>query len=100
MLILTRRSDESIIIGNDIEVKILRIQGNQVHVGITAPRSISVYRHELYEQVISENKKAVQANLAVDNLANLERSLGSFQKLINKNPASEDTGKSEKKARK
>jgi len=52
MLILTRKSDESIMIGHNIEIKILKVQGNQVHIGITAPRNISVYRQEIYEQII------------------------------------------------
>ena len=82
MLVLTRKSDESIIISNNIEVKVLKIQGNQVHLGITAPRSISVYRNELYNQVKSENKKAVQTTIKMDNLGNLENSLSSFKKLI------------------
>ena len=82
MLVLTRKSDESIIISNNIEVKVLKIQGHQVHLGITAPRSISVYRNELYNQVKIENKKAVQTTIKMDNLGNLENSLSSFKKLI------------------
>ena len=68
MLVLTRKSDESIIISNNIEVKVLKIQGNQVHLGITAPRSISVYRNELYNQVKNENKKAVQTTMKMEHL--------------------------------
>ncbi|MDP7397253.1 MAG: carbon storage regulator CsrA [Lentisphaeria bacterium] len=59
MLVLTRRCNESIVIANDIEVKILKIQGSQVHLGINAPRSITVYREEVYQRVMSENKAAV-----------------------------------------
>ena len=47
MLVLTRRCDESILIANDIEVKVLKIQGNQVHLGINAPRSVTVHREEV-----------------------------------------------------
>ena len=57
MLILTRKSDESIIIGYNIEVKILKVQGNQVHIGIEAPRELSIYRQEIYEQIRAENEK-------------------------------------------
>ncbi len=60
MLILTRKSEESIMIGNDIIVKVLSVKGSQVHLGITAPREIPVYRHEIYEQVLKENRKAAQ----------------------------------------
>ncbi len=82
MLVLTRKSDESIIIGNEIEIKVLKVQGNQVHLGITAPRSISVYRHEIYAQVKNENQTAVQKTINFDEMGSLESSLGSFKKLI------------------
>ncbi len=59
MLVLTRRCNETIVIANDIEVKVLKIQGNQVHLGIDAPRSVTVYREEVYRRVMSENKVAV-----------------------------------------
>ena len=71
MLILTRKLDESIMIGNDIEVKVVKVAGSQVHLGIRAPKSIAVYRHELFEQVMNENKNAVQSN--VDNFKSLSK---------------------------
>ena len=58
MLILTRRKDESIVIGNDIEVKILHLTGNQVKIGIQAPKQVEVYRGEIHKQVVEENKLA------------------------------------------
>lgn len=61
MLVLTRKLDESIIIGNDILVKIVSIAGNQVHVGISAPRHIPIYRQEVYDQVRAGNREAVHA---------------------------------------
>ena len=63
MLILTRKSDESIIIDNNIKVKILKVQGNQVRLGIDAPGNLSVYRDEIYEQVCKENVNAVQKSI-------------------------------------
>lgn len=63
MLILMRRCEESVMIGDDIEVKVLKIQGNQVHLGIQAPRDVKVYRHEIWEQVMKENRKANQSKL-------------------------------------
>jgi len=63
MLILTRRSDESIIINNNITIKILKIQGSQVQIGISAPKDISVFRQELYTQVSTENQKALQTSI-------------------------------------
>ena len=58
MLALTRKKNESIIIGDNIEVIILSVQGEQVKLGISAPRDISVHRKEIYEQIQNENRAA------------------------------------------
>ena len=51
MLILTRRIGEAVIIGDEISVTVLSINGNQVRVGVNAPRDVPVYREEIYERV-------------------------------------------------
>ena len=66
MLILTRKVNESIVIGSNIEVNITRIEGDVVKVGITAPRKISVYRKELLETVQKTNKEAVHSGVSGD----------------------------------
>lgn len=58
MLVLTRKTDESIMIGDQIEVKILSVEGDQVKVGIVAPKNVKVYRSEVYESIQNENKRA------------------------------------------
>jgi carbon storage regulator len=58
MLVFTRKKDESLIIGNEIEVTILNIGSGTVKVGINAPRHISVHRHEVYEAIKRENLAA------------------------------------------
>jgi len=60
MLALTRKRGESIIIGDDIEVVILSIQGEQVKLGINAPKTISVHRREVYEQIQEANKESTE----------------------------------------
>jgi len=56
MLILTRKNQESIRIGNDIQVKIMGVNGNQVRIGIAAPKSIEVHREEIYIKVQAEKE--------------------------------------------
>lgn len=67
MLALSRKANESIIIGNDIEITILEVKGEQVKIGINAPKSVPVYREEVYAQIKEANKEAasdmVQENL-------------------------------------
>lgn len=61
MLVLTRKVEESVTIGNNITVSILEIKGNQVRLGINAPKDIPVNRTEIYESILSENIKASQS---------------------------------------
>ena len=51
MLILTRRVGEKLMIGDDLSISILRVNGNQVSLGVTAPDDVSVHREEVYEQI-------------------------------------------------
>lgn len=60
MLALSRKANESVMIGNDIEITILEIKGDQVKVGIGAPKSVPIYRKEIYLQIQESNKEAVK----------------------------------------
>lgn len=71
MLALSRKKDEAIIINNDIEITIIEIKGEQVKLGISAPKSVSIYRKEVYVQIQEANKEAVNAATDVEALKNL-----------------------------
>lgn len=66
MLVLTRKKDQSIIINENIEITVLDVQGDQVRLGINAPRDISIHRKEVFIQISEENTKASSVNVGVD----------------------------------
>ena len=59
MLVLTRKKGQAIIIGHDIELSIIDIQGDQVRIGINAPKSVTIHRKEVYEEIRKENLTAI-----------------------------------------
>lgn len=70
MLALSRKKNEAIIINNNIEISILDVKGDQVKIGITAPKEVPVYRKEVYIQIQEANKEAANAE-GMDALKNL-----------------------------
>ena len=71
MLVVTRKQGESILIGDDIEISVSKIEDGSVKIAIQAPREMSILRKELYKEVESENIEAAKVNL--DLLKNLKK---------------------------
>lgn len=64
MLILTRRVGETVMIGDDVAVTVLGVKGNQVRVGVNAPKTVAVHREEIYERIKKEGSDEGKANEA------------------------------------
>jgi len=62
MLILTRRVGETVVIGNDVDVTVLGVKGNQVRLGVKAPREISVHREEIYKRIKDETEQSQEVH--------------------------------------
>jgi carbon storage regulator len=69
MLVFTRKRHEAIVIGDGIEVRVLRVGRDGVRLGVTAPSSISVHRREIYDQIRAENRVAATTTASAANLA-------------------------------
>ena len=69
MLVLTRKLNESIMIGNDIEITVLAVEGEQIKLGINAPKYVDIHRKEVYLSIQQENNQAL--NTEVNTLTNL-----------------------------
>jgi carbon storage regulator (csrA) len=72
MLALSRRKNEALVINNNVEITILEIKGEQVKIGITAPKEVPIYRKEVYVQIQNANKEAVET----DGMEALKKLLG------------------------
>jgi len=70
MLALSRKKNEAIIIDNNIEVTVLDVRGDQVKIGIAAPKEIPIYRKEVYLQIKAENADAADAS-SIESLKSL-----------------------------
>lgn len=71
MLVITRKKGESILIGDDIEITVVKVDDNSVKVAISAPKDITILRKELYKEVQEENKEA--SKFDVSNLKNIKK---------------------------
>ena len=71
MLALSRKAGESIIINNDIEIVVLDVKGEQVKIGINAPKTVPIFRKEIYEQIQEANKEAMESETTAEALEDL-----------------------------
>ncbi len=71
MLVLSRREEESIIIDDTIEIKIVGIKQDQVKIGIIAPKNVKIFRKEVYQEIQEANKASAVSSLPVDDLKNV-----------------------------
>lgn len=62
MLALTRKKGEALVINNNIEITVLEIRGDQIKIGITAPKDVPIYRKEVYLQIQKENEAAISVD--------------------------------------
>ena len=65
MLVLTRKTGQKLIIGDDIEITVLETRGDSVKIGIKAPRNVSVFREEIYEEIRKANQQATETPSAI-----------------------------------
>ncbi len=70
MLALSRKEGESIMIGSDIEITVLEVKGEQIKIGISAPKSVPIYRKEIYTQIQEANRESVNT-LDIESLKKL-----------------------------
>lgn len=75
MLVLARRLNESIMIGDDIEVVVIDIKGDQVKLGIRAPKRVAVHRKEIYEEIRKENIAAMDSKVRPEELKDMSELL-------------------------
>ena len=80
MLILTRRVGETVMIGNDVTVTVLGVKGNQVRVGINAPKDVPVHREEIYERIQRELQQAMRSERLVQQV--IDAKLAEWQQLL------------------
>ena len=65
MLILSRKTNEKIMIGDDISISIIEIRGDQVRIGVDAPKSVKVFRQEVFDAIKAENKAAAESKVSL-----------------------------------
>jgi len=84
MLILSRKIDEKIKIGEDITITMIEIRGDQVKIGIEAPKNVKVFRQEIFDEIQTENKAAVLSTVGNDNQKSAIDAVSALSKMLKK----------------
>jgi carbon storage regulator len=79
MLVLTRKKNQSIIIGNNIEIKILKMTKNAIEIGINAPKNLSIYREEVFKEIQKKNIEASRS-LTVNDINSIKNVIKKIKK--------------------
>ncbi len=83
MLVLTRKKDQSIVVGNNIEIKILKMGKNSVELGISAPKTYSIFRKEVFDEIQKKNVEAIKS-VDLGDLSDITKLKAIFEKLSEK----------------
>jgi carbon storage regulator len=93
MLVFTRKRHEAIMIGDGIEIHVLRVGRDGVRIGVSAPASVSVHRREVYDQIGEQNRSAARAVTSVEGLAaQLRKRIGQASASVTMDPVVPPTG--------
>lgn len=76
MLVLTRKVNEAILIGEDIKITLLNIESDRIRIGIDAPKSMRIYRYETLKKVVMENQMAANLNVNLAEISHLKEGMG------------------------
>ena len=67
MLVLIRRRGEAIVVGDDVKIVVLEVNGDQVRLGVEAPRAVTVHREEVYQEILAQNERAAMSKKTATN---------------------------------
>jgi carbon storage regulator len=93
MLVLTRKVNEAILIGDDIKITLLNIESDRIRIGIDAPKSMRIFRYETLKKVVMENQMAASANVNLADLSHLKEGAAKMKENAEQKPAADtDSG--------
>ncbi len=89
MLVLTRKVNEAILIGDDIKITLLNIESDRIRIGIDAPKSMRIFRYETLKKVVMENQMAASATVNLADLSHLKEDAAKMKESADQTPAAD-----------